>query len=144
MWSIISFCFCLLLCFVTIWISGNVKTLVDDSMKSVKLCVIFILISVLLFIYSFVWFLIFITTPSKEDEYIRYIEAKSYCEILKTDIELPLSVVNDFKYDIKSINDLIDKSKKRYKHPYYSPFYYKEIANLEKLNYDTINVKIKL
>lgn len=144
MWSIISFCVCLFLGFITIWITNNSEELAEDPYKDHNICVSFAVLTIVFWAYAITGFSFLIATDSKHIEYEKYVKAKSYCEILKTDIELPLDVIKDYKIKIESMNELIDKSKKRCNHPYYSPFYHKETGDLEKLNCDTINVKIKL
>ena len=140
MWSIISFIITIVLGGIFLFLAE----VVDNSKAPASMYVIFILLTMFLWIYGFAGLLCFVISDSKDDEYRRYIKAESYCEILKSDVELPMYVVNEFKSDIDYMNKLIDESRKRYNHPYYGSFYYKETADLKKLNYDTIKVKIKL
>ena len=144
MWSIISFIITIVLGGIFLFLAEIVDEIVDDSKTAAILFGVFLKLMAFLWIYGFVGLLWFAVSDNKDDECRRYIKAESYCEILKSDIDLPLDVVNEFKSDIDYMNKLIDKSRKRYNHPYYGSFYYKEIADLKKLNYDTINVKIKL
>lgn len=144
MWSIISFVITIVLGGIFLFLAEVVDGITDDSKASATLYGIFVLLTMFLWIYGFGGLLCFAISDNKNDEHKRYIKAESYCEILKSDVELPLDVVNEFKYNIEYMNTLIDKSRKRYNHPYYGSFYYKETADLKKLNYDTINVKIKL
>lgn len=82
------------------------------------------------------------TSPGKETIRKSYIDAKYKCEILKTDMCLPIKTVSDFKDDIDNVNSTIDRHRKYCDNWYLKAFHYKEIGDLQKLNCDTINVKI--
>lgn len=80
--------------------------------------------------------------PSLETVKKDYTDAKYKCEILKTDVPMHVETVLDFKEDIENMNKTIDNHRKYYDDWYLKPLFYKEIAELDKLNCDTINVKI--
>jgi len=82
------------------------------------------------------------TNPSLEMLKKDYIDAKYKCEILKTDGKMPLETILDFKKDIEDMNTRIDNHRKYHKNWYLKPLFYREIAELDKLNCDTINVEI--
>lgn len=100
----------------------------------------------ILFVVMGVYFLVSVvvisTNPSLEMLKKDYIDAKYKCEILKTEVTMPVETVLCFKEDIEYINNTIDNHRKYYKNWYLKPLFYREIAELDKLNCDTINVKI--
>lgn len=74
----------------------------------------------------------------------RYEKAKAELEIIETYEGLPVELICDFKRDIKYANKLIDKSKKYHNNWFLSSFYYEEVADLEKLNTDSVATSVKI
>lgn len=104
-----------------------------------------IIFGLLIFVFGFYFVVsttVIGTSPGKETIQKSYIDAKYKCEILKTDMCLPIKTVSDFKDDIDNMNSTIDRHRKYYDNWYLKAFHYKEIGDLQKLNCDTINVKI--
>ena len=75
------------------------------------------------------------------DDLQRYEKAKAEMMVIQNEDNLPIHLVIDYKNHIDAANKLIDKSAKYYDNWYLSPFYYKEIGELEKLVPDTIKAK---
>lgn len=99
-------------------------------------------LSIVMGTYFLVSVVLITTNPSLEMLKQDYIDAKYKCEILKTEVTIPVETILDFKKDIENMNTIIDNHRKYYKNWYLKPLFYREIAELNKLNCDTINVKI--
>jgi hypothetical protein len=95
----------------------------------------------------FYGFLSFIPLGAHDDldtDLNRYEKAKAKLEIMETYEGLPVELICDFKRDIKYANKLIDKSKKYHNNWFLSSFYYEEVADLEKLNTDSVATSVKI
>ena len=55
--------------------------------------------------------------------------------------DIPIYLAAEYKDHIDKVNRLIDKSAKYHDNWYMSPFYYKEIGELEKIKTDSIKTK---
>lgn len=103
---------------------------------------LYYILGVIFGVYFFVSFIVIATNPTLRMLKKDYAEAKYKCEILKTDVPMHVETVLDFKEDIEDVNETIDRHRKYYNNWYLKPLFYKEMAELNKLNCDTINVKI--
>ena len=98
--------------------------------------------AVVLLCYGMVGFLIFGTWPDAESERAEWLKAKSESELLKTDAVVDVAMVVEFKDDIDCVNNMVRRSRKYSGHWYLGAFQHTETAELETLNYDTVNVNI--
>lgn len=71
----------------------------------------------------------------------KYQTAKTEMRFLQNEENIPIHLVVEYKDHINKVNRLIDKSAKYYDDWYMSPFYYKEIGELEKIKTDSIKTK---
>ena len=75
------------------------------------------------------------------DDLQKYEKAKAEMRVIQNEDDLPIHLVIEYKNHIDEANKLIEKSAKYHDNWYLSPFYYKEIGELEKLVPDTIKAK---
>ena len=104
---------------------------------TIPLCVVFL-------VYGGGGLLAYVFKDDAQREYEGYMKAKSECELLKTDTEVSVETVTDFKSHIDLMNKKISRAKKYKDHWYMKNFVNEETASLKPLDYDTINVSITL
>ena len=88
-------------------------------------------------------FLMFVTLTCKtsvEYELSEYRQAEYEYKCLISGDTINIDAVKSFLNDIDNVNKNIVSSRKYHDHWFLSPFYYKEIADLETLDMDSVNV----
>jgi len=81
-----------------------------------------------------------VTKPSVEYELSEYRKAEYEYKCLISGDTINIDAVKSFLNDIDNVNKNIVSSRKYHDHWFLSPFYYKEIADLETLDMDSVNV----
>lgn len=93
-------------------------------------------------IYGAVGMLAYTGCDSAETEKKMYVKAKSESEILKSNASIAIETAYNYTKDIEEMNSLIDRSREKCNHWFWSGYYHKETAALEKINCDSINVTL--
>lgn len=89
-------------------------------------------------------FIPIMTKPSVEYELSGYRQAEYEYKCLISGDTINIDAVKSFLNDIDNVNKNIVSSRKYHDHWFLSPFYYEEIAELETLDKDSVNVNTTL
>lgn len=100
-------------------------------------------LSVLLMLYGSMSLLALVFHDKKSDDMERYDRAVSEYHVMLDVRDMDYAMFNEYAKDIMSVNKLIDESKKYHDHWYLGPFYYEKVGDLDKIQIDSMTVKLK-
>lgn len=86
----------------------------------------------------------YITRAKLSTELKQYEKAKNELELLQSDCYLSFDLASEYIQDIDEVNENIKRSRKYHDNLYLGPFYYKETADLELLDYKELRIEINL
>lgn len=132
----ISIILALILAILCVILSFKIRTHIPEE--------VFLLLFILFTLYCLSCPIGYITRVKPDTELKQYEKAKNELKLLQSDCDLSFDLVSEYIQDIDEVNENIIRSRKYHDNLYLGPFYYKETADLELLDYKELQIEINL